>query len=347
MLLTMTQPHKLQGVLPVLLGAVLAWYAAELQICKSLSLSPMILGILIGMLYANTLSGYQPQSWALGIGFCSKRILRLGIILYGFRLTLQNIFEVGVPTLIIDALVVSGTILLGVGIGRVLHMDRGLALLTSVGSAICGAAAVLGAESALKSKPYKTAVAVATVVMFGTLSMFLYPLLYRLGLVDLSEQAMGIYTGSTLHEVAHVVGAGNAMGGTIADNAIIVKMVRVLMLVPVLLLLSYLGQRAACREEGTAPGSSRGRLQLPWFALLFVLTVGLNSLLHLAPPSLALIQNLDTFLLTIAMTALGMETSVNKFRQAGFKPFVLAALLYVWLIAGGYGMAKLADLYFL
>ena len=92
-----------------------------------------------------------------------------------------------------------GTILIGVFVGRLLKMDRGIALLTSVGSAICGAAAVLGAESALRVKPYKTAVSVATVVIFGTTAMFLYPALYRAGVFDLDPQAMGIFTGSTVH----------------------------------------------------------------------------------------------------------------------------------------------------
>lgn len=98
-------------------------------------------------------------------------------------------------------------------------MDKGIALLTSVGSGICGAAAVLGAEATLKSKPYKTAVAVSTVVIFGTVSMFLYPALYNHGILDLTPEQMGIYTGSTLHEVAHVAGAGNSMGKEISEHS--------------------------------------------------------------------------------------------------------------------------------
>ena len=92
-------------------------------------------------------------------------------------------------------------------------MDRGIALLTSIGSGICGAAAILGAEkSTIQTKPYKTAVAVSTVVIFGTISMFIYPILYHNGTFVLSANEMGIFTGATLHEVAHTVGAGNAMG---------------------------------------------------------------------------------------------------------------------------------------
>ncbi len=341
------QLSKLNGILLVTLFAGFAFYLGDFSIFKKLSISPMIIGIIVGMIYANTLRKNLPENWGAGIAFCSKRILRLGIIFYGFRLTLQNIFDVGLPTIIIDAIVVSGTIGIGVCVGRLLNMDRGIALLTSVGSAICGAAAVLGAESAIKIKPYKTAVAVATVVIFGTLSMFLYPTLYRLGIFNLSEQAMGIYTGSTLHEVAHVVGAGNAMGGAIADNAIIVKMIRVLMLVPVLLILSYLVVKAARLNHDENTSTDRRKLQLPWFALMFLAVICLNSVLNLPNDVIASINQLDTFMLTIAMTALGMETNIAKFKQAGIKPFLLASILYVWLIFGGYSMAKIVDIYFL
>lgn len=219
------------GILLIALFACAAFYIGEAQFFKDLSFSPMIIGIILGMLYANSLRNNLPETWVPGIQFCSKKVLRLGIILYGFRLTFQDIVNVGVSGIVIDAIVVTVTILGGVWIGKLLKMDRDTALLTSVGSGICGAAAVLGAESAIRTQPYKTAVAVATVVIFGTISMFLYPIAYRSGWLDLSPQEMGIYSGSTLHEVAHAVGAGNAMGTEISNVAIIVKMIRVMLLV--------------------------------------------------------------------------------------------------------------------
>ena len=124
--------------------------------------------------------------------------------MYGFKLTFQDITAVGLPAICIDAIIVVVTICGGVLIGRLLKMDRGIALLTSAGSAICGAAAILGIESAIKVKPYKTAVAVSTVVIFGTISMFLYPILFRSGIFNLTPDEMGIMTGATIHEVAHV-----------------------------------------------------------------------------------------------------------------------------------------------
>lgn len=186
-------------------------------------------------------------------------------------------------------------------------------------------------------KPYKTAVAVSTVVIFGTIAMFLYPILYRNGIVDLTPQEMGIYTGSTVHEVAHVVGAGNAMGKEVSDPAIIVKMIRVMMLVPVLLIISYSVMRAAVKSGDTG---GRAKISLPWFAILFLVVIGFNSLDLLPAGMVDFINTFDTFLLTMAMTALGAETSIDKFRKAGVKPFVLALILFAWLLGGGYALAK-------
>ncbi|MDE5922674.1 MAG: putative sulfate exporter family transporter, partial [Muribaculum sp.] len=166
----------LHGILLIAVFACAAFYIGEAQILKDISFSPMIIGIILGMLYANSLRNHLPETWVPGIQFCSKKVLRLGIILYGFRLTFQDIVNVGVAGIVVDVIIVVVTILGGIWIGRMLKMDRDTALLTSVGSGICGAAAVLGAESTIRTQAYKTAVAVATVVIFGTISMFLYPI---------------------------------------------------------------------------------------------------------------------------------------------------------------------------
>ena len=324
---TETRVSMLHGILLIALFACAAFYIGEAQILKDISFSPMIIGIILGMLYANSLRNHLPETWVPGIQFCSKKVLRLGIILYGFRLTFQDIVNVGVAGIVVDVIIVVVTILGGIWIGRLLKMDRDTALLTSVGSGICGAAAVLGAESTIRTQAYKTAVAVATVVIFGTISMFLYPIAYRSGWVDLTPQEMGIYSGATLHEVAHAVGAGNAMGTEISNVSIIVKMIRVMMLVPVLLILGVWAARRNAKDGATA---EKGKVNIPWFAVGFLAVIGFNSL-NLLPP---------IFLLTMAMAALGAETSIDKFKKAGAKPFVLAFCLDVWLIVGGYILAK-------
>lgn len=336
---TEKRSSMLHGVLLIGLFSCAAFYIGSAQIFTELSFSPMIIGIILGMLYANSLRNNLPETWVPGIQFCSKKLLRLGIILYGFRLTFMDVVAVGLPGIIIDVVVVTVTIIGGYWLGKALKMDRDIALLTSIGSGICGAAAVLGAESTIQTKPYKTAVAVATVVIFGTISMFLYPIAYRAGILNLSPEEMGIYAGATLHEVAHAVGAGNAMGPEISDVAVIVKMIRVMLLVPVLLVLGYWVAISAIKQ-GVTGTAAKGKVAVPWFALGFLAVIGFNSFGLLPQSAVDVINYIDTFLLTMAMVALGAETSIDKFKKAGAKPFILAFLLYIWLIAGGWALAK-------
>ena len=351
--------NALHGILLIALFSFAAFYIAEIPFVRRLSFSPLIVGIILGMLYANSLRNKLPETWVPGIKFCTKQLLRWGIILYGFRLTLAQVAAVGVPAVVVDLVVVTVTILGGVALGRLMRIDRDTALMTSTGSAICGAAAVLGAEPVVRCEGYKTAIAVSTVVIFGTLSMFLYPIMYRTGLLEgLSDTGVAIYTGSTLHEVAHVAGAGNAMDPTdslgIAGTATITKMIRVMMLAPVLVIMSFALSRRRRETAAAGAGASadapagKSRITIPWFAFGFIGVICLNSLLqHLCGaatvreiPLNGAIEYIDTFLLTMAMTALGTETSIDKFRQAGAKPFVLAGLLYVWLVVGGYFLTK-------
>ena len=184
----------LHGILLIALFSLSAFFIADFKWVKDLSLSPLIVGIILGMLYANSLRNYIPDTWVPGIKFCTKQILRTGIVLYGFRLTLQQVYAVGLPAFLIDCIVICGTIGIGITLGKLLKMDSDTALMTSTGSAICGAAAILGAEPVVKCEAHKTAVAVSTVVIFGTISMFLYPLLYRSGILNLSPEQMAIYT---------------------------------------------------------------------------------------------------------------------------------------------------------
>ena len=341
----------LHGILLIVLFSFSAFYIAEFEFVKQLSFSPLIVGIILGMLYANSLRNKLPETWVPGIKFCSKQILRTGVVLYGFKLTFQQVLAIGLPAITADLIIVAGTLALGILMGKLLKVDSQTALMTSTGSAICGAAAVLGAEPVVKCEGHKTAIAVSTVVIFGTISMFLYPIMYRAGMLDaLGDTGVAIYTGSTLHEVAHVAGAGNAMDPTdslgIAGTATITKMIRVMMLAPVLVIMSFaLAGRKKANPEGKA---EKSKITIPWFAFGFIGIICLNSLLQYLTgaetvkdiPLNGAIEYIDTFMLTMAMTALGTETSIEKFKKAGAKPFVLATILYVWLLAGGYLLAK-------
>ena len=324
------------GIVIVLIISVFVTFLSEFSFFKDLAISTLIIGILFGMLYANSIKKYFPQSFDKGVAFCTKTLLRTGIVLYGFRLTFQNLEEVGFSGVFTAFLIVSSTFIIGYLFGtKVLKLDREITILTSAGSAICGAAAVLATESVLKSPAYKSAIAVSTVVVFGTIAMFLYPFLFKLGILNLSDSNMGIYIGATLHEVAHAVGAGEALGENASSNAVIVKMIRVMMLAPFLIVLSIWLLKTAVNST-IDNKDKKAKIIIPWFALMFIVVVAFNSFDLLSLQIVESINYLDSFILTVAMTALGMQTSFDKFKNVGLKPIYLASVLFLWLIFAGY-----------
>ncbi len=334
--------YTLNGILFVALFTIAAIQISQVSFIKALAISPLIIGIVIGMFYANTLRTHIPKEWVPGIVFSSKQLLRFAIVLYGFRITFQQIAEVGLAGLTVSVVMLTTTFVLGWWLGvKFFGLDRDTAVLTASGSSVCGAAAVLATEPVLNAEPYKSAVAVGTVVLFGTIAMFTYPALYKSGILHMDPSTYGIYVGGTVHEVAQVVAAGGAIGGAAADNAVIVKMTRVMMIAPLLIVLGILVSKGAT----AATGEKKFKVTIPWFAVWFIVMAGINSFLIDIPsiqPVIHAINEFDTFLLTMAMTALGMETSVEKFKQAGAKPVALAAVLAIWLMVGGYFVTKWA-----
>ena len=340
--ITTPRQHTLHGILLVALFAIAAHTIAQTGIMTHLGLSPLIVGILLGAIYGNTLHQHIPQEWHAGIHFSARKILRLAIILYGFAITLQEIASIGWQGILLAALVVTTILTVGYLIGtKVLKMDSETALLTSAGSGICGAAAVLAIEPVTKAQGHQTSVAVATVVVFGTLSMFLYPILDGMHLFQLSNEAKGLYFGATIHEVAQVVGASSILPTEAQDYAVIEKMTRVLMIVPAILVVGWLMSRKKSTDQ---IGKVSLLSSIPWFAVAFLGVAAFNSFNLLPKDIVSSIHQIDTFLLTMAMVALGMETQVSKMKQVGGKAFILAGILFFMLLVGGYFLVKLLGI---
>ncbi|WP_291553868.1 YeiH family protein [Bosea sp. (in: a-proteobacteria)] len=307
--------------------------------------SALTLAIVLGMLVGNTVYPLVPRLAAAsgaGVNVSKQNLLRLGVVLYGLRLTVQDIGHVGIAGVAIDALVLGSTFALACFIGtRWLGLDRKTAMLIGAGSSICGAAAVMAAEPVVKARAEQVTVAVATVVVFGTLAIFLYPALFELNqhwaLIPGGANGFGIYAGSTIHEVAQVVAAARSVGPDAANSAVIAKMVRVMMLAPFLVMLSAWLARDDKRHAHTsaATGQAPGKLAVPWFAFGFVAVVLFNSLQWLPASVVAVTTEIDTALLAMAMAALGLSTHIGAIRKAGAKPLLLALILFGWLIVGG------------
>jgi uncharacterized integral membrane protein (TIGR00698 family) len=335
--------------------AALAMASGRITWLQSNGISALTVAIVLGMLVGNTLYGSVAPLCAPGVTFSKQNLLRLGIILYGLRLTFQDIGHVGLAGVVTDALVLCSTFTLSWWAGtRLFGLDRQTSMLVGAGSSICGAAAVMAAEPVVRGRAEQVAVAVSTVVVFGTLAIFLYPALYHVNvehpLIAMSPGAYGLFAGSTIHEVAQVVAAGRAVSEQAANTAVIAKMVRVMMLAPFLVVLSAYLSRSRETEHGSrswetehghsdqvAAGSAEkpARIVIPWFALGFVAVAGFNSLALLPKPLVATITDIDTAILAMAMAALGLSTHISAIRTAGLKPLALAALLFSWLVGGG------------
>lgn len=331
--------HALLRLLPglILTGAItaIAMWAGALPWVEQLGFGALTLAIILGIIIGNTAYPALSIPCSVGVHLAKQKFLRLGIILYGFRLTFQQIADVGLTGIVTDALTLSSTFLLAMWLGRkVFRMDSQTVMLIGAGSSICGAAAVMATEPVVKADASKVSVAVSTVVIFGTIAIFLYPWLYQLNAhyqwIAMTQETFGIYIGSTVHEVAQVVAAGRAISDDAGNAAVITKMIRVMMLAPFLLVLSSVLSRG---QQGN--GGKKAPITIPWFAVIFILVAGFNSFDLLPAALVHALITLDTILLAMAMAALGLTTHISAIRQAGIRPIILASILFAWLIAGG------------
>ena len=323
---------NLYFVLPLISLAALG--LAMVPAVAGLGLSALPLAIVLGMLVGH-FDRHTPSAGEVWFSrFSQQKLLRAGIILFGFSLSFHQLVAVGWQALVLDCIVISIIFAGGTWVGiKVFKLDPDVAMLTAVGSAICGAAAVMAAEPVIKPKDRDVTVAVATVVLFGTLAMFSYPVIFPF--THMSQQAYGIYIGSTIHEVAQAAAAGQQVGLPAMQNAVIVKLIRVMMLAPFIMILSFVLGRVRAREGATA------RITIPWFVGGFVLAACANTWIPMAPMLKTGLHVACQLTLAMAMAALGLHTRWDTLKAAGVKPLLLAALLFVVLMTGGYGLNHL------
>lgn len=335
--------HHLLGLVLVLIGSLFClWFNTSLDVWSNgriIGLSSLTLAILLGMILGNTIYPKFAPNLSEGVSFAKGQVLRLAIMFYGFKLTLTEVASVGMPAVMSDALVLTSTFLITYWLGaKWLKVDKQTTLLIGAGASICGAAAVIAAEPVVKAEAHKVTIAVATVVVFGTIAMLLYPFLYHLGWLQpwLTAQGYGIYTGSTIHEVAQVVVAGNTVSPEVGDTAVVTKMIRVMMLAPFLLILSFaLTKSGGANGEKLSIMSRVKQVKVPWFAFIFIFIVVLHTWLAMSASFEAIMVKFDDILLTMAMFALGLTTHLSAIKQAGAKPLILGAIMFAWLIIGG------------
>jgi uncharacterized integral membrane protein (TIGR00698 family) len=287
-------------------------------------LSPMILATLLGMIFHNVVG--TPEWAKAGVKFSLRRILRLGIVLLGLQLMASQVVQVGVLGALIIATTLFATFAFTKWLGALMGVDRKMAELIAAGTSICGASAVIATNTVTEGSDEDVAYAVACVTVFGTIAMFLYPALP--GPLHLSPQAFGLWSGASIHEIAQVIGAAFQDGPVAGETATVAKLTRVMMLAP---LVIGLGVIAARRSAHAANGAKRAAPPMPWFVLGFVAMMILNSLVTIPAPAKAIIVPATTFMLSMALAAMGLETDFRKLKAEGWKPLALAAIASVFI----------------
>lgn len=283
--------------------------------------SPMIIAIALGILIRNAIGTHA--ALAVGIGFSMRRLLRLAIILLGVQLTFGQVAETGVRGVAIILAAVGTTFLFTLAVGRLIGADPRLTRLIAAGTSICGASAVAAANSVVDAHDEDVAYAVACVTVFGSIAMFVYPLLQ--GALDLAPRDYGLWAGASIHEIAQVVAATFAVGREAGDFGTVAKLTRVMTLAPMVFAM------AAFLPSLGDTTSERARAPLPWFVLGFIALVAVNSFVAIPPAIKADASVVSTFLLTMALAAMGLETSIAKLKAKGMKPALTGALASLFI----------------
>ena len=317
--------NRWQRLLPGLAlgGAVTAaaFLLRSLELPGLSRLSPLMLAIMIGMLVRNTLG--RPEAARAGLAFSLRGPLRLGIILLGLQVTLAEILGIGWSGLLILAFALLSTYLFTLWLGGRLGVAPGLATLIAAGTGVCGASAIVAANTVVRDGDESVAYALATVTLFGTIAMFSYPLIGAA--LHMPTEVYGLWSGASVHEVAQVVAAGFARGQAEGEFATVAKLARVLMLAP---LVIGMGLWAARQTQG---GSRTGSPPIPWFVFGFLALVLLGDTGWI-DPQLRLYANLATqILLTFALAAVGLETDIRRLIAQGWQPLLLGALATVYI----------------
>jgi uncharacterized integral membrane protein (TIGR00698 family) len=295
--------------------------------------SAMLIAIVLGAVLVNVAggtTGVLSPRLAPGLAFSSRRLLRLGVVLLGLQLVVGDVLSLGWTVVVGVVAIVSVTMLASIGIGRLLGISATQTLLIATGFSICGAAAVAGAEGVLgrRAKDGEAAAAVTLVVVFGTVMIAVMPAL--VGVLALDQRTAGIWTGGAVHEVAQVVAAAGIIGPAALTVAVVVKLARVLMLAPVMLVLSWRERRHSADDGARLPPL------VPLFVAGFVATVALRSLGIVPAAVLGAAQFVQQWLLAAAMFALGTTVHWQVVRRTGGCPVLLAAVatLVILVVAG-------------
>ncbi len=307
--------------------AVVAIILAQI-VNKYVAISPLILAIVVGMIFRNTIG--LPEVFSQGMQFSLERVLRIAIILLGLKLSIAEILQVGSKGLVVVVVSVALTLAFSIWIGKRFGISEELATLIGTGVSICGASAAIAVAGVINARDRNVAFAIATVTVFGTAAMFIYPVLASV--MGLSSTVYGVWAGASIHEVAQVVAAGYAVSDESGNIATIVKLSRVVLLAPVAVILGILFARKS------AGGFNLRSVPVPYFIFGFIAMIFINSMAIIPEQISRMLIQVDNFMLAVAMAAMGLNTSFRDMREIGITPFYVGFIAWMFIAVISYAL---------
>lgn len=298
------------GILFTFIIAAISLISSKLPLLDKVG--ALTIAIVIAILFRH-FKGY-PESYRPGITFASKRLLKFAIILYGLKLNIFDVIGEGSTLLLIDG----GVIIVSIGLMLLLNHyikgDKAITLLLGIGTGVCGAAAIAAVSPILKSREKDTAINIGIIALIGTLFSLAYTVIYTL--FTISPEVYGVWSGVSLHEIAHVILAADFSGDTALRIGLLGKLGRVFLLIPLsIVLILVMNMKSQARNTNQ-------RIEMPYFLIGFVLMAIFHTYVPIPQFIMQIIEPLTTICLLMAMVALGLNVSFKDLQDRAFKPLI-------------------------
>ncbi len=321
------------GMIMVFALTCLSYQITEIKSVAKYAGGALSVAIIIGIVVGNTFFKHIAAHSGMGVDYSQGKLLKYGIILYGFEVTFQEIANIGWQAALIDVVILIFAFYLCYYLyHKMFKIDKKTTILLAVASSICGSAAAIASRPLIRAQAFKVTIAIAVVVVFGTISIFLYPLIAKL--FSMSAQQYGVFSGSSVYGVSQAIASAEAYSVESVATAVVVKMFKIMLLIPMLIILSVSFRKKSGNTKGVAVFVS----SIPWFAILFLVCSGINSLGVIDEASLKIINKVSNFFLAMSMAASGLRTHITEIKKAGLKPLLLSVIVYALVVVLSVGL---------
>lgn len=313
------------GLAAVIAIAAASWWLGAIVPVVGSAVFALLIGIALGNVIR------PPAALRPGVDFTLKRLLRVAIVLFGAGLSFVEVVTLGGGSLLIIFTTIVLALVLTALFGRWLRAPSRLVNLIGVGTAICGATAIVTVGPIIEATEDETAFAVTTIFLFNMLALLIYPFLGHL--LGTSDRVFGVWAGTAIHDTSSVLAASYTFSDAAGGVATVVKLTRTLMLVPLALLIGLLQSMRAGRASEPARSSLRFARIFPWFILWFVVAALLNTFGLLPPPAIRAGTAAGKFMIVMVMGAVGLGADLRRMAGIGVRPFLIGLFSSVLIAA--------------